>query len=124
MSAARLRGPARALALELAAEARAEWGFASDLIARGFRAHRELPSGDRRLVSETVYGLIRLDRRLDAIVAELAGGAPLPPHARDELKLLVYEARAGVATEALAPDAARLRIPAVIMLLLIELRYH
>ena len=113
MSTQRLQGSARALALEIAAEARAEWGFATDIVARTFRAHRELSSSARRLVSETVYGLIRMDRRLDAIVDELVpqGGrrdAPLAPLARDELKLLVYEARAGVPTEALAADAARL----------------
>src|SRR6266700_2805156 len=31
----------RALTLELAAEARAEWGYASDIIARAFRDHRQ-----------------------------------------------------------------------------------
>ena len=113
MSTQRLQGSARALALEIAAEARAEWGFATDIVARAFRAHRELSSGARRLVSETIYGLIRMDRRLDAIVDELvpqAGKreAPLAPLARDELKLLVYEARTGVPTDALAADAARL----------------
>jgi len=108
VSASRLSGRARALALEITAEARAEWGFASDLIARGFRAHRELSSGDRRLCAETIYGLIRMDRRLDAILEELAGPTPLSPHARDELKLLVYEARAGIPLGALAADAKRL----------------
>ena len=54
-----------------------------------------------------------MDRRLDAVVDELlrrAGGGdvPLAPLARDELKLLVYEARAGVPVEALAADAKRL----------------
>jgi len=73
VSASRLRGTARALTLEMAAEARAEWGFASDIIARTFRKHRELASSDRRLCSETVYGLIRMNRRLDAIVDELPG---------------------------------------------------
>src|SRR6476469_346343 len=100
MSTPRLQAGPRAIALEIAAEARAEWGFATDIIARTFRAHRELASGARRLIAETVYGLIRMDRRLDAILDELTGGAgrdvPLAPLARDELKLLVYEARAGV----------------------------
>jgi 16S rRNA (cytosine967-C5)-methyltransferase len=108
MPAARLSSGARALTLEIAAEARAEWGFASDLIARAFRAHRELSSGDRRLCSETVYGLIRMDRRLGAILEELTDGAELAPHARDELKLLVYEARTGVPIEALAAETKRL----------------
>jgi 16S rRNA (cytosine967-C5)-methyltransferase len=112
MSATRSLGPARALILEIAAEARAEWGFASEIIARAFRAHRELSSGARRLVSETVYGLIRMDRLLDAIVDEILGRAGvrdgLSPLARDELKLLAFEARAGVPAAALAGDAQRL----------------
>src|SRR5262245_23836633 len=115
MSMSRLQAGPRAIALEIAAEARAEWGFATDIIARTFRAHRELASGARRLIAETVYGLIRLDRRLDAIVDELLRRAgaesvsvPLAPLLRDELKLLVYEARAGVPVEALAADAKRL----------------
>jgi 16S rRNA (cytosine967-C5)-methyltransferase len=108
MPASRLTGGARALALEIAAEARAEWGFASDLIARAFRAHRELSSSDRRLCSETVYGLIRMDRRLGAILEELTSVTALAPHARDELKLLVYEARSGIPVEALAAEVKRL----------------
>ena len=108
MPASRLTGGARALALEIAAEARAEWGFASDLIARAFRAHRELSSSDRRLCSETVYGLIRMDRRLGAILEELTSVTALAPHARDELKLLVYEVRGGIPLEALAAETKRL----------------
>ncbi len=108
MGASRLSGGARALALEITAEARAEWGFASDLIARGFRAHRELSSGDRRLCAETIYGLIRMDRRLDAILEELTDGAAPSPHLRDELKLLVYEARGGIPVEALAAESRKL----------------
>jgi 16S rRNA (cytosine967-C5)-methyltransferase len=107
MSIMRLQGQARALALEIAAEARAEWGFASEIIARTFRAHRELASGDRRRISETVYGLIRMDRRLGAILEEIApDAAALSPPARDALKLLVFEAREGVALEALAAETA------------------
>ncbi len=114
MSISRLQAGPRAIALEIAAEARAEWGFATDIIARTFRAHRELASGARRLIAETVYGLIRMDRRLDAIVDELgtgergARGVPLSPLVRDELKLLVHEARSGVPVEALAIDVKRL----------------
>jgi 16S rRNA (cytosine967-C5)-methyltransferase len=104
-----MQARARAVALEIAAEARAEWGFASEIIARTFRAHRELPSGDRRRISETVYGLIRMDRRLDAILEELVGRdlRELAPAARDELKLLVFEAREGLPIEAAAADAKR-----------------
>jgi 16S rRNA (cytosine967-C5)-methyltransferase len=99
--APRLRGAARALALELAAEARAEWGYATDMIAGAFRKHRQLGSSDRRLVAEAVYGLIRWDRRLEAITEDLLGRRrerrePLSPIARGELKLLIYELRQGL----------------------------
>src|SRR5882724_11336202 len=110
MRPGRLQGAARALALEITAEARAEWGFASEIIARSFRAHRELASGDRRRISETVYGLIRMDRRLDAILEELMGRelAELGPSVRDELKLLVFEAREGFPADAAAAEATKL----------------
>jgi 16S rRNA (cytosine967-C5)-methyltransferase len=109
-----LQGHARSLALEIAAEARAEWGFASEIIARSFRAHRELASGDRRAISETVYGLIRMDRRLDAILEELIGreaAKALQPVTRDALKLLIYEVREGLPVEAARAEAARLAAP-------------
>jgi 16S rRNA (cytosine967-C5)-methyltransferase len=113
MKAGRLQSGARALALEIAAEARAEWGYASELIARSFRAHRELASADRRRISETVYGLIRMDRRLDAILEELVGRdlPDLAPAARDELKLLVLEAREGLPVEAVQSEVRRLLGP-------------
>ena len=104
MPASRLTGGARALALEIAAEARAEWGFASDLIARAFRAHRELSSSDRRLCSETVYGLIRMDRRLDAILEELAGATPLSPHARTNIATIQEFLRVPIAVRSGAPS--------------------
>lgn len=96
--APRLTGTARALALEVAAEVRAEWSYTTDILARAFRTHRQLPSVQRRLCAETVYGLIRWDRRLDAILDEvetkLRRRDRMNAIARDESKLLVYEARA------------------------------
>ena len=104
---------ARLLVLEIAAEARAEWGFATDILAHAFREHRELSSGDRRMVAEAVYGLLRWERRLEAIVHELLGSSrgqlrPVSEIARQELKLLVYELRGGVPAEALTVEARRL----------------
>jgi 16S rRNA (cytosine967-C5)-methyltransferase len=112
-SARRLSPHARSLVLELAAEARAEWGFATDILARAFRQERQLPSGDRRMVAESVYGLLRWERRLEAIVSEMLEAPrsrlrPVSELARQELKLLVYELRNGVPAEALAGDARRL----------------
>ena len=116
----RLRGRARALVLEIAAEARAEWAYTSDVIARAFRTHRELGSGERRVASETIYGLVRWHRRLEAIVEDLERGSrgkkvePVAPHVRDELLLLAYEARQGIDATVLADEASKLlRAPVV-----------
>jgi 16S rRNA (cytosine967-C5)-methyltransferase len=108
-----LRGRARALALELAAEARAEWAYTSEVIARTFRTHRELGSSERRLIAETIYGLVRWDRRLRAIAAELRKGSrgrgeSLSDAAGDELLLLIYEARSGVDAAVVAGEISRL----------------
>jgi 16S rRNA (cytosine967-C5)-methyltransferase len=111
----RLGGQARALALQIAAEARAEWGFLTDIIAAAFRANRQLGSGDRRLISETVYGLVRWERRLEAVVDELltavqGRGMPetLSPIGRQELKLVVYELRNGLPVDAAKADVRRI----------------
>jgi 16S rRNA (cytosine967-C5)-methyltransferase len=112
----RLTPRARALTLEIAAEARAEWGFATDILARALRENRQLASGDRRLVAETVYGLIRWERRLESIVDQLLAGArvpkerrePVTPMVRQELKLLVYELRGGIPVDALKAEAHRI----------------
>lgn len=100
------------MTLELAAEARAEWGFATDILARAFRERRDLSSTDRRLVAETVYGLIRWERRLEAIVDELLVSKtrrePVLATVRQALKLLVYEARTGIPVDPLRAEAKRL----------------
>ena len=109
----RLSPRARPLVLELAAEARAEWGFATDILARAFRQERQLGSSERRMVAETLYGLLRWERRLEAIVDELLGASggrlrPVSEMARQELKLLVFELRSGIPVGALAAEASRL----------------
>src|SRR5687767_12862139 len=109
----RLRGQARSLCLQIAAEARAEWAYTSEVIARAFRTERGLGSSDRRLVAETVYGLVRWHRRLEAIAYELVRSArrrpeELSPEVRDQLLLLVYEARGGASAEAVAAEAGQL----------------
>lgn len=111
-------GRGRALALEAAAEARAEWAYTSDILTRLFRTNRQLGSHDRRLVAETVYGLVRQERRIEAILDEVFARArrrreDLSPMARDEAKLLVYEAREapdeGVRAQAVAELGKLLR---------------
>jgi 16S rRNA (cytosine967-C5)-methyltransferase len=104
---------ARALTLEIASEARSEWGFATDILARTFRENRQLSSGDRRIVAETVYGLLRWERRLETIVGELIASSRgrrevVSQLARQELKLLVYELRAGFPIEAAKPEVHKL----------------
>jgi 16S rRNA (cytosine967-C5)-methyltransferase len=112
-AARRLSARARALVLEMGAEARAEWGFATDMLARVFREQRQLSSNERRMIAETLYGLLRWERRLEAIVDEmLAAGKgrreSLSVIARGELKLLVFEARAGIPADALKAEARKL----------------
>lgn len=106
-----LGGRARALALTIAAEARARWPYATQVIAKAFRQNPQLGSGVRRRLADTVYGLIRWDRRLDLIVDELLARrrgvkVEISPEARDDLKLLVHELREG-APPAAVPVAQR-----------------
>lgn len=97
-TAPRLVGAARMLALESAAEARAEWAYTTDILARMFRTNRKLGSSERRLISETVYALVRMDRRIEAIVDEVLTRArrkreEFSPMVMDEIRLLIHEAR-------------------------------
>jgi 16S rRNA (cytosine967-C5)-methyltransferase len=113
----RLRGRVRALALEIAAEARAEWSYTSDVIGRAFRTNRQLGSSERRGIAETVYGLVRWHRRLQAIVDDLVKGGrqreALPVTALDELLLLAYEAQQGCDPTSIADEAGELLRAAV-----------
>jgi 16S rRNA (cytosine967-C5)-methyltransferase len=109
----RLSPRARALSLQLAAEARAEWGFATDILARAFREERQLSSGDRRQVAETVYGLVRWERRLEAILEEALACSrgrrdAVSAVARQELKLIIHELRCGIPAAAVKADVRRL----------------
>jgi len=105
---------ARSLTLEIAAEARAEWGFATDILARAFREHRQLSSTERRWVSETTYSLLRGERRFNAILDELLAANPrarrdgISPIARQALLLLVQEIRSGVPLEATKAEVRRI----------------
>lgn len=81
--------------LTLFAEARREWRYASDVIARGFREHRELGARDRREVAERVYGMIRMHRRTDTLCAWLLRPRKrtledLTPREQDLFRYLVY----------------------------------
>jgi 16S rRNA (cytosine967-C5)-methyltransferase len=87
----------RELSLSIFAEARREWRYATEVIARAFREHREVGARDRREVAERVYGMIRMHRRTDAICAWLLRPRKraledLAPHEQDLLRYLVYRA--------------------------------
>jgi 16S rRNA (cytosine967-C5)-methyltransferase len=82
-------------------------------LARAFRERRDLASSDRRMVAETVYGLLRWERRLESIVEEMLSSSRgrreiISAMARQELKLLVYQLRNGIPAEAVKADLRRL----------------
>ena len=94
-------GKLRALLLELWQRTRLDWGFVTDRLSQTFRRERNLGSSERRFVAETLYGMVRHLRRVDAAVAAGARRAAAP---RDEQRLLAYL----VLEAGLAPaDAAR-----------------
>jgi 16S rRNA (cytosine967-C5)-methyltransferase len=111
-------GPVRRAILSLAARARADWGFASTILATGFREAR-FGQTERRLVAEAVYGQIRLHRRIDHALA--FGLRPtgrtleeLPPGERDLARHLAWLVIAGGAAPAEAVAAAPGRVaPAI-----------
>src|SRR6185503_4438496 len=78
---------ARELVHELWTRTRIDWGFASARIADAFRRERGLSARDRRWVAETLYGMIRLARKLDFALE----GARLAGDARDAARVIAYE---------------------------------
>lgn len=66
-------GRVRGIALAIYGAALADPGAAGGILRRGLRDARALHSGERRLVADGLYGLIRHEARLD-----LATGAPTP----------------------------------------------
>lgn len=80
-------GPLRALLLELWQRTRLDWGFVSDRLSTTFRRERSLGSSERRFVAETLYGMVRHLRRVDAAIA---AGAKRTAAPRDEQRLLAY----------------------------------
>ena len=59
-------GRLRALVLELWQRTRMDWGFVTDRLATTFRRETWIGAHDRRFVGETLYGLVRHLRRVDA----------------------------------------------------------
>jgi 16S rRNA (cytosine967-C5)-methyltransferase len=93
-------GRLRTLILELWQRTRLDWGFVSDRLSQTFRKETWVGAHERRFVSETLYGMVRHLRRLDAAVSR--GGRRGAP--RDADRLLAYLLLDGAITSA---DATR-----------------
>ncbi|CAN5838706.1 RsmB/NOP family class I SAM-dependent RNA methyltransferase [soil metagenome] len=71
-------GRLRALVLELWQRTRMDWGFVTDRLAQTFRNEKWIGSHERRFVGETLYGMVRHLRRIDAGL-ELGRKTKKPP---------------------------------------------
>lgn len=81
------------LLLELWQRTRMDWGFVTDRLAQAFRRERWLGAHDRRVVAETLYGMVRYARTIDAGL----GGTAV----QDTDRIAAYF----LLTNVLAPDA-------------------
>jgi 16S rRNA (cytosine967-C5)-methyltransferase len=89
--AGRIRDAVLALVLEIDAQRTRP---AADVVTAALRKHRALTSGERRFVSESVFGMIRQRRRVEeALRLAVAGGGgadTLRPSARGVARYLAY----------------------------------
>ena len=84
-------GRLRALVLELWQRTRMDWGFVTDRLATTFRKETWLGSHERRFVGETLYGLVRHLRRVDAALARGRKTERAPRDLERLVALLVLE---------------------------------
>jgi 16S rRNA (cytosine967-C5)-methyltransferase len=77
--------------LELWQRTRMDWGFVSDRLAVAFRKQTWIGSHERRFLSETLYGLVRQLRRIDAALARGRRTERAPRDMERLLALLVLE---------------------------------
>ena len=75
----------RATLLELWQRTRMDWGFVTDRLSTLFRKEKWIGAHDRRFLSETLYGLVRHLRRIDAAIAR---GRALKKPPRDMERLI------------------------------------
>jgi len=94
-------GRLRGLLLELWQRTRIDWGFVTDRLSVIFRRETWIGGNERRFVAETLYGLVRHLRRIDA---GLAAGSRRTASPRDLDRLIAYLVLDGVMSPA---DAAR-----------------
>ena len=80
-----------AVLLELWQRTRMDWGFVTDRLATAFRRESWIGSHERRFVSETVYGLVRHLRRIDAALARGRRTERAPRYLERLLALLVLD---------------------------------
>jgi len=93
-----------ALVLELWQRTRMDWGFVTDRLAVTFRKETWIGSHERRFVSETLYGLVRHLRRVDAALARGRRTQRAPRDLERLLALLVLE-------QLIAPERAARAVP-------------
>ncbi len=84
-------GRLRALVLELWQRTRMDWGFVTDRLATTFRKETWIGAHERRFVGETLYGLVRHLRRVDAALARGSKTQRAPRDLERLLALLVLE---------------------------------
>ncbi len=84
-------GRLRALVLELWQRTRMDWGFVTDRLAQTFRAEKWIGSHERRFVGETLFGMVRHLRRIDAALERGRKAKKAPKDLERLLALLVLE---------------------------------
>src|SRR5215468_1017093 len=80
-----------AVLLELWQRTRMDWGFVTDRLATTFRKESWIGSHERRFLGETLYGLVRHLRRIDAALARGRKTERAPRDLERLLALLVLE---------------------------------
>ncbi|HUB09423.1 MAG TPA: RsmB/NOP family class I SAM-dependent RNA methyltransferase [Myxococcales bacterium] len=98
----------RAVALEVLGAVREEGQLADRALARVQRRERGLWSAERRTAAEAVYGVLRQETLIDALL-RAAGHPPaaLPPTEADALRLATHLALDGAQEPGFAPPAAQ-----------------
>jgi len=84
-------GRLRALVLELWQRTRMDWGFVTDRLSSTFRKETWIGAHERRFVGETLYGLVRHLRRVDAALVRGRKTTKPPRDLERLLALLVLE---------------------------------
>lgn len=84
-------GRLRALVLELWQRTRMDWGFVTDRLAQTFRQEKWIGGHERRFIGETLFGMVRHLRRIDAALERGRSVKKSPKDLERLLALLVLE---------------------------------